>query len=138
MKLPTRMTSSTGNNKRGFTFIEVMIALVVLSTGIVLVYKSFFLCVDYLNNLSTRVYATHLLDSRIAEINRSLAKGTGGSLHLGPLSETVPINRRQVKYDFDMRLDQLGAGSLYKLTIDLTWFDGRRKMREGRAAYLMR
>ncbi len=137
MKLPIRMISLIGNNKRGFTFIEVMIALIVLSTGIVLVYRSFFLCVDYLNNLSTRVYATHLLDSRIAEINRSLAT-EAGALHLGPLVETVPINRRQVRYDFDMKLDPLSPSGLYKLTIDLTWFDGRRKMHEGRVAYLMR
>jgi len=58
--------------EKGFTFIEVMVALVVLSAGIVTVYRSFFLCVDYLNNITTRIYASHLLDQRMADISLSL------------------------------------------------------------------
>src|ERR1039457_5245129 len=86
MRLPTRAKSATGNNRRhmsfpnvlignlGFTFVEVMVSLVVLCCGIVVIYKSFFLCADYLNNLTCRIYASSLIDEKIGDIAKSFAE----------------------------------------------------------------
>src|SRR5271155_1181395 len=85
--------SATGNNSRGFTFVEVMVSLVVLCCGIVMIYKSFFLCADYLNNLTCRLYASSLIDEKIGDIAKSFADWSAkNSIDLGDNAVTLDIN----------------------------------------------
>ncbi|MDE2027350.1 MAG: prepilin-type N-terminal cleavage/methylation domain-containing protein, partial [Candidatus Omnitrophica bacterium] len=85
------LRSATGNNRSGFTFVEVMVALVVLCGGIVLIYKSFFLCADYLNNLTCRLYASSLLDEKIGRITRAFAEWPARELNFGSNTVTLTI-----------------------------------------------
>src|SRR5262245_8551690 len=67
------MTSSIGNKflpfgQKGFTFLEIMITIVVLSTGIVAIYKTFLLCLDHQRYLTHRLYASNLIDRRTAQL----------------------------------------------------------------------
>src|SRR3989338_1352826 len=77
MKKKTMMTSPIGNDlrknsKRGFSFLEVMVAVMVLSGGLISIYKSFFTSLDYTNHLTIRLQANILLDEKIATLNRLL------------------------------------------------------------------
>src|SRR5579872_1277046 len=85
MGIPTRAKSVTGNDPsvQGFTFVEVMVSLVILCCGIVLIYKSFFLCADYLNNLTCRLYASSLMDEKIGDITESFADWPAKELNFG-------------------------------------------------------
>ena len=113
-----------------------MVALVVLSAGIVTVYRSFFLCVDYLNNITTRIYASHLMDQRMADISLSFAQSPVTEMNMGPLVEVVPINHKNVSFAFDVRLTPEGWGRLWLAEVGVSWFDGRRNMHAKRLSYL--
>ena len=122
MKLLTRMTSPLGNNSKGFTFVEVVVALVVLSAGIVLIYKSFFLCVDYLNNLTCRIYASHLIDTKIADITSSFENSPDWVIEAGPAVDLVEINNRSIPFRYNVEVSPvLNVDNLYKLDVDLSW-----------------
>src|SRR5450755_3900327 len=102
MGLPATAKSATGN--KGFTFVEVMVSLVVLCCGIVLIYKSFFLCADYLNNLTCRLYASNLIDEKIGDISQSFAEWPAKDLNLGDRVVTLNINYKPVRFNYDINL----------------------------------
>jgi len=158
MRLPTRTPSATGNNPqgfippdggagrdvarkftKGFTFVEVMVSLVVLSCGIVLIYKSFFLCADYLNNLTCRLYASSLIDEKIGDICESFAEWPAKDLDLGASSVTLDINHKPVLFNYEVHFAPLSdVKSVWELDVKLFWIDGRRNMHAERSAYMIR
>src|SRR5208283_1755565 len=100
---------------KGFTFVEVMVSLVVLCCGIVLIYKSFFLCADYLNNLTCRLYASSLLDEKVGKITESSALWpsadralTANDFDFGDTVLTLEINHKPVQFSFAINLKPLG------------------------------
>ncbi len=147
MGFPTTAKSATGNNNdpvnpggcRGFTFVEVMVSLVVLCCGIVLIYKSFFLCADYLNNLTSRLYASSLIDEKIGDISKSFAEWPARALNLGDTSVTLSVNYKPVRFNYDIKLAPLpDVKSVWQLDVKLSWIDGPRSMRAQRSAYMIR
>lgn len=139
MRLPTRMKSVTGNKPDGFTFVEVMVSLVVLCCGIVLIYKSFFLCADYLNNLTTRLYASSLIDEKIGDISESFADWPARDLNLGDNFVELNINHKPVRFTYDINLAPLpDVNSVWQLDVKLSWVDGPRNMHATRSAYMIR
>jgi prepilin-type N-terminal cleavage/methylation domain-containing protein len=131
--------SATGNNSRGFTFVEVMVSLVVLCCGIVLIYKSFFLCADYLNNLTCRLYASSLIDEKIGDIAESFADWPARDLSLGDSSVDLDINHKPVHYTYDINLAPLpDVKSVWQLDVKISWVDGPRNMHASRSAYMIR
>ena len=138
MKLPTRMTSRTGsNNHLGFTFVEVMVTLVVLSAGIVFIYKTFFLCVDYLSRLSTRLCANELIDSRVSEISRLMREHGDLSFDRGPLIVTKEISHKRIDFNYQINFVPVtGYEGLYRLDVGLSWQDHGRSMHYMRSAVL--
>jgi prepilin-type N-terminal cleavage/methylation domain-containing protein len=138
MRVPTRTKSATGNNT-GFTFVEVMVSLVVLCSGIVLIYKSFFLCADYLNNLTCRLYASSLLDEKIGDIAESFAEWPAKDLNLGDNNVTLEINHKPVHFTYNINLAPLAdVNSVWQLDVNLSWDDGPRNVHMQRSAYMIR
>jgi len=139
MKLHKRTKSITGNKFQGFTFVEVMVSLVVLCSGIVLIYRSFFLCADYLNNLTCRLYASSLIDEKIGDISKSFAEWPAQELNFGNTFATIDINHKPVRFTYDITLQPLAdVKSVWQLDVKLSWVDGRRSMHAGRSAYMLR
>jgi prepilin-type N-terminal cleavage/methylation domain-containing protein len=137
MGLPPTAKSATGN--KGFTFVEVMVALVVLCCGIVLIYKSFFLCADYLNNLTCRLYASSLIDEKIGDIAESFAEWPTKSLEFGNNSVDLVINHKPVRFNYDINLQPLpDVKSVWQVDVKLSWVDGPRNMHAQRSAYMIR
>ena len=137
MKLPIRMTSLTGNNRQGFTFVEIMITLIILSGGIVMIYKSFFLCVDYLSYMTCRLYASQMIESKIAEISRSYRESQDATFDRGATTETVEVNRKWIDFNYGIEMtpvDELDY--MYRLKVTLAWYDGRRLMKLSRDSLL--
>ena len=134
-----RLKSATGSNSRGFTFVEVMVSLVVLCSGIVLIYKSFFLCADYLNNITCRLYASSLIDEKICDISKSFAEFPSKELEFGDMSVVEHINHKDVQFNYDIKLAPLpDVKSVWMLDVNLNWADGRRNMHAERSAYMIR
>ena len=131
--------SAIGNNSKGFTFVEVMVSLVVLCCGIVLIYKSFFLCADYLNNLTCRLYASSLIDEKIGDITKSFAEWPAKDLDFGNNSVILDINHKSIRFTYDIKAAPLSdVNSVWQLDVNLAWVDGPRKMHASRSAYMIR
>jgi prepilin-type N-terminal cleavage/methylation domain-containing protein len=131
--------SVTGNNSHGFTFVEVMVSLVVLCCGIVLIYKSFFLCADYLNNLTCRLYASSLIDEKIGDISESFADWPARDLNLGDNFVDLDINHKPVRFTYNINLAPLpDVNSIWQLDVRIAWVDGPRNMHASRSAYMIR
>lgn len=114
-----------------------MVTLVVLSTGIVFVYKSFFLCVDYLSRISARLHANELIDERIADITR-LVRGSGAiTVDAGPSSVTWNINNKPVDFQYQVQWDPVpGYDGLYRLDVGVSWRDAGRPARLAHSAVI--
>ena len=115
----------------GFTFIEVMVALVVLSAGIVFVYKSFFLCLDYISRLSARLQASQMVDAKIGDITRAFREhGDTAAFSSGPQTITQDINRKRIDFLYQVQFEAVpGFEGLYHLSVGVSWIDAGRKAR---------
>lgn len=133
-----RMTLLTGS-KSGFTFVEVMVAMVILAAGIVAVYRSFFLCVDYLNNISSRWWASELIEEKISEISMQLKKDTKTAIDLDSPPRIITINNRPIRFQYAIQLIPFNdLDGINRLDVSLDWNDGRRSMHLNRSVYLIK
>ena len=101
-----------------------MVTLVILSSGIVVIYKTFFLCADYLNRLSTRLHASELVDAKIADITRQFRQQ--GDLSFSDSSATVTeeINHKQIDFLYHTQFAFVpNFEGLYRLTVGVSWVD---------------
>lgn len=127
--------SSTGN--KGFTFVEVMVTLVVLSAGIVFIYRTFFLCVDYLSRLSSRIHANELVDEKMSEISLLFREQGSPAFDRGPSSVSRSIEGRDVAFNYTIAMDPLeGQEGLYRLQVDVAWVDAGRPAHFSRVGVL--
>ncbi len=134
------MILSTGSDRartkvaRGITFIEVMLTVVVLSVGLVAMYRSFFSAINYLDHLSSRLYAHNLLESRIATVERDFRSLK--DVDIGALSEEALINNRTVTFHYAVNLKPVGTLlSVFELEITLSWQEHGRTVSLSRTAY---
>lgn len=116
-----------------------MVALVVLTGGIVLIYRSFFLCADYLNNLTSRLYASSLIDEKMGDITASFAAWPAQALNFGPDTVTLDINHKPTVFNYTVNLTPLSdVKSVWEADVKLSWLDGPRHMQMRRSAYMIR
>ena len=126
-----------GNKTGGFTFIEVMMALVVLSAGLVFIYKSFFLSVDYLSRLKTRLYANELIDEKIADITRVFHETADLSSTVGDVYVSRDIDHKHIDFTYKVQFLPIeGYDNLFRLNVAVSWPDAGRKTQLSRQAIL--
>ena len=120
--------------RRGITFIEVMLTVIILSTGLVALYRSFFSAVDYLDHLSTRLYALNLMESRIATIEKDFRSLK--DFDIGELQEEALINNHPVTFRYAVDFKPVGTLlSVFELDIVLSWQERGRAVSISRTAY---
>ncbi|MCK5581148.1 MAG: prepilin-type N-terminal cleavage/methylation domain-containing protein [Candidatus Omnitrophica bacterium] len=126
-------------NTKGFTFFEVMVAIAILTTGLVMIYKAFLLSVDYQGYLTNRLYAMNLLDHKISLIQREYQdKGELPVQQRGEKFEVV-LNRRTVTFQFDMAFEGVdGLEDVLEMVLFLSWEDRGKTRKLSRVAYLYR
>jgi prepilin-type N-terminal cleavage/methylation domain-containing protein len=126
------MMLRTGN--KGFTLLEVMIAVSVLALGAVIVYQSFFIAIDSFNYYSALLKIAPWMDEKIWEAQSDLAR-----LGLGPSasgSGELEINNKKIGWGLSYRaLDD--TGNLYQLNLVAGWPQGSRQVRLTRSAYAL-
>jgi type II secretory pathway component PulJ len=133
MTLPTGSTPSR-RRRLGITFIEVMLTVIVLSSGLVALYRVFFSAIDQLEHLSARSCANMLIDSRIAVIERDFRSLK--DFDIGELSEEVVLNGRPFVFQYTVRLNPVGTLlSVFELDVVLSWQERGRAVSIARQAY---
>ena len=142
MKKKTTTISPIGsdlrrNRKRGFSFLEVMVAMMVLSGGLVLIYKSFFIALDYTNHLTCRLQANVLLDEKICELNRLLQDQNQLTLVPPIAVDHLIIANRPIDFLYTLDLHSVeNLQGLFLLDISVIWKEGNRRIELSREVYL--
>ena len=112
-----------------------MLTVVILSVGLVALYRSFFSAVNYLDHLSTRLYALNLVESRIATIEKDFRSLK--DFDIGTLQEEALINNHPVTFQYAVDFKPVGTLlSVFELDIVLSWQErGGRSVSISRTAY---
>src|SRR5262249_2192122 len=117
-----------------FTFIEVMVATAVLSLGIVLIYKSFFISLNVLEHLTNRLYALVLLDNKIVDMQKQFETKKEIPFSDSPDTKTLSIDHRAVTFNFEKEVSSIGSlEGLYALNLGISWRES-----QGRNIHLSR
>lgn len=123
-------------NKRGFTFIEIMVTLIILSVGLVAILKSYIISVDQTRYLTNRLYATTIIDNQISLVEKMLRINNALPISLEPVEKTN-IGAKKVTFRPEIKITAIpDYVEIFKLDIDLTWREGRYQRRLSRSAYL--
>ncbi len=123
-------------NKKGFTFIEIMVTLIILSVGLVAILKSYIISVDQMRYLTNRIYATTIIDNQISLVERMLRINHTLPMALEPV-EKINIGAKRVIFRPEIKITAIpDYVEIFKLDIDLTWVEGQYQRRLSRSAYL--
>jgi prepilin-type N-terminal cleavage/methylation domain-containing protein len=125
------MISRTGSN-RGFSLIEVMVAVSVLALGSVLIYQSFFMTLNAFNYCRDYLAVTPWIDEKIWQVQDSLMR-LGDAVQLDPEGGFAYRNK-DFKWNLSYRLID-SSQHLYKIDLALYWQEGQRKAQLIRSTY---
>ena len=140
-----KMISLTGNkpsvsrrNPRGYTFLELMVTVAILSIGIVAIYKGLITSLDYQTQLSCRLCAMNLMDHEIARIEKEFEpQGEFPSSENGKIVQAV-LDYREVPFEVSAQVNYFpNLEGLAQAEVTLTWPDRGRDMRIKRTIYLL-
>lgn len=134
-------TSPTGTKarrrrQRGYTFVEVLLAVAIFSAGMVGVFRTLVVSLDRLSLLTNRMYANLILENQISGMERALR--TLGSLpfELNPQQE-VQIGARTVIFQKTTDIRQLKElNDIFAVTLSLGWEERGKKVSLSKSAYL--
>ena len=121
----------------GLSFFETMVAVVILSSGLVFIYKAFFIALDYTEHLKCRLYANVLLDEKISSLERLLQDQNQIPFSQGKEIESVQVENRKI--DFQYTIDLRGVENmkgLFEINISIGWQQGKRWVSLSRDAYI--
>lgn len=123
--------------KNGFSFIEIMVATIILTAGIVSIYQAYFVSLDYMNHVTHRMVAMRLLDKRIADMELLLRSKGAITLAAGSETKSVVIHHKKVEFHFETSYHNVDSlKGLYQVDLVLSWSDGARNIRIGRTVYI--
>ncbi len=127
----------TISKKYGFSFAEVMVTVAILSFGIVLIYKTFFISLDYMNHLTSRLYASNLLNNKIVSLQQQFADSKQIPFGFGQEVESVKLERKSLDFSFITNFKNVeGLENIYQLDVTLSWLENNRPKQLSRSAYI--
>jgi prepilin-type N-terminal cleavage/methylation domain-containing protein len=126
------LTGIKAGSKRAFTLIEVMVAVAVLSFGLVMVYQAFFVVLDTFNYGADYLEVSPWMDEKIWLAQDSIMrKGV-----LEDNSTNGELNLRNKKFTWELRNSVVdGTNNLIALTLDVYWKEGKRPVQASRSGY---
>jgi len=123
-------------NKRGFTLVEMMVAVSILAIGIVLISRFFLNTVTVLDSLRNRVAAISLLNVKINDLEEEVLE-EGGILP-DSAHESVTIGNRDAMFSSEISqlvIDELGR-EINEVKLKLLWNEGNRTKDEVLVTFL--
>ncbi|MFH2137146.1 MAG: prepilin-type N-terminal cleavage/methylation domain-containing protein [Candidatus Omnitrophota bacterium] len=106
----------------GFTLVEVLVAVVVLSVGLVIIYESFLMSLDVINLFFNRLNAQFFISEKIAQVQHGFDQ-PAGTFFSPNQNGIVTLNNRLFNWQIDMNLLDV-RGELYKLDTVVSWKEG--------------
>lgn len=127
------MTLRIGN-KKAFSLIEQMVAVAVLSLGIVLIYGAFFTSLNAFNYSSSRLDALSWMDEKIWETQNELI--CSGALIMGEYKGSFV--KKTKNFDWKMSVNLIGQTQdsyLCRLALTVFWKEPQRNVSLSQVAY---
>lgn len=122
--------------KNGFTFIEIMVTLIILSVGIVGVYQALFKSLDLMSRLNSRLYANILLDDQIATVERRLRAYKTLPTEM-PAMQEVSVGVKTINYEPQLRISEVDQYTdVFRIDLIYAWTDNKRQVQMERSAYV--
>ncbi len=114
-----------------------MMTFAVLAGGIIMLYKSFFLCLDYQNHLTYRVFASNLLEDKIAVTEQMVRDYKVLAFKEDAQDEETLFNNKPVNFHVDIQVALISdVPSLYQLTVTVSWKEKKRNVTLTRSAFI--
>ena len=121
----TMMTRNKGLPiKQGFTLIEVMLSVVILSLGFTLILQGFSQALKTLRISQNNAKASVLADSKMAELQINAKEGQ--DVLSSGVNEKILLNNIEFYWRSEVTLDQEDE-NLNKTVATLSWQEGKRK-----------
>lgn len=134
MKLRKKTTSEIGID--GVSLVEVLITLVILSTGLVGIFKTFIISLDRLNYMTNRLYAIQLVDNRISEIERAL-KIFNTLAHDLNYKDQIDVGAKSIHFEQALDFKEIeGLADLYAVDLSMSWKEGPYQRQVSQSAYI--
>ena len=121
--------------KNGFSLIELMVTVAVLSFGLVMIYQSFFMVMDVTSIMPRYVASQFLMDAVIWQKKDALWQNK--YLPLGGEEGNVAMNGKSFEWCVDTEAVDSVQG-LYKVDVDFMWRYNGKKYENSRVAYIRR
>ena len=119
---PTGKNNPNFGNSHGFTLIELMAAVVILSFGLVLVLRSFVTAVDAVKRLESIPPAVHLLEEKMEEIKNDNREQKNVSA--GESAGEFPAWKNET-YAWKLNMNPTPSeGNLSEAQMTITWKQG--------------
>lgn len=123
-------------NPAGFTLVELMVAVSILSLGIVLVSRSFLSAASALNSAQSRIEAVQFLEGKISLLEEKAKQEKGLSAEEGKEEETVINNRVSVYNSEIIPLETEGLEeNINEARLKLTWKENNINKNETMGSY---
>ena len=120
---------------KGLSLVEMMVAIAVLSFGIVMLYEAFFTCLGAFSYSQSRLDVRHWMDEKIWDVQNELI--CSGALtmdeHAGSFME------RNKKFAWQMTINLIDEAKdtyLYKLYLDVRWKEAQKNISLSQVAYV--
>lgn len=125
-------------NRRGITFIEVMLALVILSVSLVAIFKTFLISLDRINYLTHRLVASNTIDNRLVAIERELR-----AHHILPFQQDqahrVDMGSHVVEFEEILFLSEVeGLKNIFQCDLSFRWKQSGAIKEINRSTYLFK
>lgn len=124
----------------GFTLIEVMVAAVILATGVIFIYDAFFVSVELLNYFSDYLSVSPWINEKLWQAQNDLSYFDT----LGDAAAKGEFLYRNRRFDWDLSYslveevkEQNKTHRLYRVDLSLYWQEKQRKAKLLRSAYAM-
>lgn len=124
---------------KGLSFFEVMITIAILSLGLVMIFRAFFISLDTISHLTYRWHAMMLLENKIAEIQQKFQVTGEIPMELTAEPEKKNINRRVIDFGYKTEIrDFISLGGIFRVTLTVFWRERNRDIRLSQSAYIAR
>ncbi len=122
---------------KGFSFVEMMLAVGILAGGILLIYKSFFISLDYLQHLTYRLHAVSLMDEKMNQIERIYLDSRQLPMGESKETRTLTFDGHPVDYHFSVDFRSVeDLDDLLELDVTIAWTEGGRSISLSRSSYI--